>query len=75
MSVFSGETMICIMSGATQQHEPNRESDWDCIVYDGASYYVSKEWRDTSYKIRGMKLTYKLILQKMLELHKGAANE
>lgn len=49
--------------------DPKRNSQWDCIILDGERYYVSKEWREASYKERGIKLTWDKMMRKALELH------
>jgi hypothetical protein len=67
---FMGETMTCIMSGETMQSDPQIESQWDCIVYCGKSYYVSKKWRNETEKAHGIHMTFGMVLEKMLELHK-----
>ena len=71
--VFQGEEMVCIMSGAKKRSHRNVESNWDCIVADGVRYYVSKKWRDKSYKKRGIDETYALILKKIVSLQNGGA--
>ena len=65
---FSGELMICIMSGEKKRSNPNVESGWDCLVLDGKSYYVSKKWRDKSYHKHGIQKTMELMLRKAAQL-------
>ena len=66
--MFTGETMTCIMSGRTQKSNPNVESNWDCIQMEDKFYYVSAQWREKSYKKRGIPATQEMMLRKALEL-------
>ena len=60
--MFENEEMVCIMSGRRQKANPAIESGWDCIQLDDKFYYVSKEWREKSYKKRV--LIFKMISSK-----------
>lgn len=70
---FHGEEMVCIMSGAKKRSNPHVESGWDCIIEDGVRYYVSKKWREKSYKKRGIDNTWVLIIKKIHALKNGSA--
>lgn len=61
---FTGEMMVCIMSGAKKLSNPNVESGWDCIIYGDYKFYVSKKWREKSYKKRGEAKTWEMIFAK-----------
>ena len=66
--MFENEEMVCIMSGRRQKANPAIESGWDCIQLDDKFYYVSKEWREKSYKKRGIPATQEIMMRKALEL-------
>jgi len=66
--MFQNEEMVCIMSGRRQKANPNIESGWDCIQLDEKFYYVSKQWREKSYKKRGIPATQEMMMRKALEL-------
>lgn len=68
---FQGETMVCIMSGAIKRSLPNVESGWDCIVIGDKRYYVSKKWREKSYKKRGEESTWNMVFTKINQLQSG----
>ncbi|MEM9954359.1 MAG: hypothetical protein AAF846_22300 [Chloroflexota bacterium] len=61
---FTGEMMICVMSGAKRRSNPNVESGWDCVVVDDHKFYVSKKWREKSYRKRGIDKTWEMVLKK-----------
>jgi len=66
--MFQDEEMVCIMSGRRQKADPNVESNWDAIQLDDKFYYVSAQWREKSYKKRGIPATQEMMFKKALEL-------